>query len=184
MRTCQECNDKYYSRGYCRPHYERYKREGKIKKLPKKDKEPCSNCKEKLENVKGLCEICYSRQWYTKNRDLVNFRNKNRKLQPKYRYHELKRSGKKRNCEVLITMDEYLDFMSVNSHCYYCNLDLNTERGASLDRIDNNKGYSLDNVLPCCSSCNATRGNRFTVEEMKIMINALLEHRSKINEAS
>lgn len=27
-----------------------------------------------------------------------------------------------------------------------------------LDRIDNSKGYTFDNVLPCCKTCNAMKG--------------------------
>lgn len=37
------------------------------------------------------------------------------------------------------------------------------------DRIDNNKGHTKDNCVPCCHLCNITRGNRFTHEEMIII---------------
>lgn len=35
------------------------------------------------------------------------------------------------------------------------------------DRIDNSKGHLKDNCVPCCCTCNLTRGDRFTYEEMK-----------------
>ena len=38
-----------------------------------------------------------------------------------------------------------------------------------LDRIDNTKGHTKDNVVPCCYICNTTRGSNFTYEEMKII---------------
>ena len=35
-----------------------------------------------------------------------------------------------------------------------------------LDRIDNNKGHILENCVLCCETCNMTRGNRFSYDEM------------------
>ncbi len=64
-------------------------------------------------------------------------------------------------------------------YCYYCEGDL-PKCGVALDRMDNNKGYSIDNVLPCCGDCNKTRGDRYTVEETKIMIDSLKLHRKQV----
>lgn len=52
-----------------------------------------------------------------------------------------------------------------NSKCIYCE---NTEN-IGLDRIDNLKGHTKNNVVPCCYICNTTRNNNFSFEEMKIM---------------
>lgn len=46
--------------------------------------------------------------------------------------------------------------------CYYCGDTANI----GCDRIDNNKGHTKDNVIPCCVVCNTTRNNNFTVDEM------------------
>ena len=40
---------------------------------------------------------------------------------------------------------------------------------AGLDRKDNTKGYELDNVVGCCGACNIIRGDRFSIEEMKLL---------------
>ena len=47
--------------------------------------------------------------------------------------------------------------------CHYCG---DTYR-IGCDRIDNTKGHSKDNVIPCCYECNVARGNNFTYEEMR-----------------
>lgn len=47
--------------------------------------------------------------------------------------------------------------------CHYCG---DTYR-IGCDRIDNSKGHSKDNVIPCCYECNVARGNNFTYEEMR-----------------
>jgi hypothetical protein len=36
-----------------------------------------------------------------------------------------------------------------------------------MDRISNDKGYSLDNVVPCCQDCNRRRGTTYSSEEFK-----------------
>lgn len=46
--------------------------------------------------------------------------------------------------------------------CTYCG---DTNR-IGLDRIDNNFGHSVNNVVPCCYECNIMRSNMFSHEEM------------------
>lgn len=48
--------------------------------------------------------------------------------------------------------------------CFYCDT-IDAPRGA--DRIDNDKGHTKSNVVPCCKLCNKTRNDHFTVEEMQ-----------------
>lgn len=52
-----------------------------------------------------------------------------------------------------------------NGQCHYCG---DTKR-LGLDRIDNSKGHTKDNVVLCCYECNIARGNNFTYEEMLIL---------------
>ncbi len=53
--------------------------------------------------------------------------------------------------------------------CHYCRLANDVEAGRGLDRLDNTKGYTPSNVVPCCSLCNMTRGARFTPREMVLI---------------
>lgn len=47
--------------------------------------------------------------------------------------------------------------------CEYCG---GTHR-IGCDRVDNSKGHTKDNVVPCCIECNTARNNFFTYEEMR-----------------
>jgi hypothetical protein len=47
--------------------------------------------------------------------------------------------------------------------CVYCG---DTKR-VGCDRIDNSKGHTKDNVVPCCIECNTARNNYFTYDEMR-----------------
>lgn len=45
--------------------------------------------------------------------------------------------------------------------CHYCGEAIPT---AGLDRVDNTKGYVLDNLVSCCTFCNAAK-NTQTMDE-------------------
>ena len=46
--------------------------------------------------------------------------------------------------------------------CIYCGYT----KKIGCDRIDNSKGHTKDNVVPCCHECNTARSDHFTVSEM------------------
>jgi 5-methylcytosine-specific restriction endonuclease McrA len=63
------------------------------------------------------------------------------------------------------------DFQRLTSeHCHYCGAapaSVKKQAGCNgvyiyngLDRVDNTKGYSLDNVVTCCWECNRDKGNK------------------------
>lgn len=95
----------------------------------------------------------------------------------KGRYGFGKRKAKRQELIWDITREQHAELL--NRPCYYCSVSLLDEMGVGLDRIDNNKGYILSNVLPCCGNCNKTRGDRFSIEEMKLMITTLLDFRNR-----
>lgn len=54
------------------------------------------------------------------------------------------------------------------SDCFYCGMPPSNKYGSEklngdfiysgIDRVDNNKGYILGNVVPCCAKCNTAKG--------------------------
>src|SRR5271157_1122349 len=82
----------------------------------------------------------------------------------------------------------YEDFISViNSGaatCFYCGVKISWAKyvsslkdrkmNYSLDRKDNSKGYSKDNVVACCKECNYTKSDVYTFEEMLMLKPALM----------
>ena len=97
----------------------------------------------------------------------------------KRKYHRVKADAKVRKINFNISFEEFSNI--VTKPCYYCNGELATSAGSSLDRINNDKsiGYIVENVLPCCGRCNQTRNVHWTVEETKFMIQAVLEFRNR-----
>lgn len=56
----------------------------------------------------------------------------------------------------------------LNSECYYCG----KEKADGIDRVNSNKDYTIDNVVPCCGICNRMK-NKFS-------LNLFLEQVDKI----
>lgn len=50
--------------------------------------------------------------------------------------------------------------------CCYCGT---TAEPIGSDRLNNDKGHTRENVVPCCKICNKVRNNIFTHEEMKLL---------------
>jgi len=82
-------------------------------------------------------------------------------------YSTYQKGSLKRNLDFQITREEFSTITSQN--CFYCNSEPKqsyyyaTTRKVrvfnGLDRKDNNKGYTLDNVVPCCKTCNFGKHN-------------------------
>ena len=76
--------------------------------------------------------------------------------------------------------------------CHYCKRILDeiladTEdslnrrvRRLSIDRIDNSKGYTIDNIVLCCFRCNYTKSDFFTEKEM-LKIGKIIQNKLRIH---
>jgi len=62
-----------------------------------------------------------------------------------------KQSAKNRNLSWKISFKRYMALVSLP--CYYCS-GLLPSFGGGLDRLDRFKGYTNNNVVQCCKSCN------------------------------
>jgi hypothetical protein len=82
------------------------------------------------------------------------------------------------------------DFVKLTEikQCHYCkeaifwtarNLPKNGS-GYNLDRKVNAIGYTFENVVVCCKTCNRVKGGTFTYGEFVHMMNALLAYRESI----
>jgi len=57
--------------------------------------------------------------------------------------------ARKRNIEWDLSKAEFNSFWK--KPCYYCGSKIDT---IGIDRIDSSKGYTIDNVVSCCETCN------------------------------
>lgn len=88
-----------------------------------------------------------------------------------------KRQAGQRGYSFDLTDEQF--FKITKQNCYYCGAKPNntihkkTHNGAytynGIDRIDNTKGYIMDNVVPCCHPCNQAKSKR-TLQEFKVWV--------------
>lgn len=64
-------------------------------------------------------------------------------------FHKYKRSAKNRGYEFTLSMAFFVQH--VHAECHYCGEVISK---VGFDRVDNAKGYTEDNVVPCCPPCN------------------------------
>jgi hypothetical protein len=116
----------------------------------------------------------YNRDYRKKNAERIDTVNREWKKRPENRIKIAQRSARDRGLEWSISLDEFRSLVSLP--CHYCSGS--TEgTGAGLDRIDNSLGYSVSNVLPCCTACNKIRGEAMSVYEAERVIAYLMELR-------
>ena len=86
------------------------------------------------------------------------------------KYLALKNSAKDRNIEFGLTLSKLTKLMR-QSRCYYSNvlfIDGDPIYSRSIDRVDNNKGYTDSNTVACTIKLNQKKGN-LTIEEIELL---------------
>lgn len=94
----------------------------------------------------------------------------------KYVLREYVSGAKDRGIEFNLTENEFRELTQKN--CYYCGIEpqqIKNKNGSHIfkiskyiyngvDRVDNSRGYVINNCVSCCKNCNIAKGTR-TVEE-------------------
>ena len=90
-----------------------------------------------------------TKKYYQKNKNYVREYFKKYRQKPEVKFKAYKQSAKRRNIEFNLTFVQFILFWQ--KPCYYCRDKVET---IGLDRVDNKKGYNLDNVVSSCMICN------------------------------
>lgn len=96
-------------------------------------------------------------------------------------YFDYRNRAKKNGLEFCLNKDDFKKL--ILNECYYCKKSYSNckkRQGNELmyngiDRIDNTKGYILENVRTCCTMCNTMKMN-YTEEEFKDHIEKLYKN--------
>ena len=80
------------------------------------------------------------------------------------RYRRAKERAAKRNLEFALTREEF-EAITIRP-CHYCGSTTRPSRGSGIDRVDNLKGYTVQNSVPACTLCNTVKGSVFTEWQM------------------
>ena len=162
-----------------RKRSEKEKEQTKIRALEwykhNKERKKLYDTKRREEKFEMLSE---QRKSYNKsNKEKIVKKQHEYNKKPENRFKRGIRQAKNRGIEWAISLEDYLKIIS--KRCFYDKVDLHNEMGCGLDRIDNEKGYFIENVVQCCGNCNTIRGNKLTHEEMQVAMKAVLRLRGK-----
>jgi hypothetical protein len=99
-------------------------------------------------------------------------------------YSKYKCNAKKKGFSFELSKEEFFEIVSKN--CFYCGeIPTNIEKSRNnngdfihngIDRIDSNKGYTVDNAVACCWKCNKAKNNT-NVSDFYEWINKVYKHK-------
>lgn len=117
------------------------------------------------------------KEWCVQNPDKCKQYDDKYNSSLKGRYNTAKGNAKRRGKSFTISFEDFCN--EINKPCYYCNNEIGDKSitGSGLDRVDNTKGYDLDNIKSCCKVCNTIKGNFLTTEETMIAVKAIIDFR-------
>lgn len=126
------------------------------KAIYRSGKQPCTKCVKEndlsvdmkhsnrnLKRWKGYHTIDRERK---KMENVIRYRSTRQ-----YRWSVLKTCAKKRGLSLCLEQDDVLKMMK--EPCFYCER-IGDNISHSLDRLDNEREYTANNVVTCCSQCN------------------------------
>lgn len=174
LRVCKECrSNQQIERLKSKPGYRDW--HDHIASLPIHflKERTCYICHERKDSSKfksrKTCQDCYAISQ-------IKYRYKAGTV--KHRYVHLRFSAQRRGIEFNLDRELFYEwFNNQKKECIYCNktfeqVQVSTDRldikskNLSIDRLNNNIGYQIDNIGICCGRCNMIKGNFFTRDEM------------------
>lgn len=118
----------------------------------------------------------YEAEYRKKNKAKVKNNGDRKARTPATRFKFSQKRAAQKGKEFTLSFEEYSKL--IEDPCYYCEGHFGkVECAIGLDRLDNSLGYVTGNAVSCCYTCNVLRGDRFTPEETKIAVQAILTHR-------
>lgn len=94
-------------------------------------------------------------------------------------YNYLVSTAAKRGIPVAISFKQFSEMLASAKGCFYCDKPLPRHKYStqssirvsktSLDRLDNEQGYTVQNTVACCSACNLTKFRWLHADEMRIV---------------
>ena len=79
------------------------------------------------------------------------------------RYKSYKKRCEAKYLKFDITLQEFN--FQINRSCYICS----KQKSGGLDRVDNNIGYTEENIYPCCFDCNRMKSNKTKEQFLKYL---------------
>jgi len=162
--SCKQCNKAYReaNKEYYKEYYKAYNEANKesLKEYKKAYNE--ANKESIKEYSKAYYEANkeslkeYSKAYNEANKESLKEYSKAHNRTPKGKYTKIKRGAKVREINFALPFQIY-ESKLWGEPCHYCGVDIEV---TGLDRKDSSKGYTPDNVVPCCWDCNRIKKDK------------------------
>lgn len=119
-----------------------------------RERNRCTECRRSKNRRWRLNNIEHVRESNRKNCRAWRLRNPGLAVR-RHRFSAAKSKAKYKGLLWTLTEEQHIEFLK--KPCDYCGGPL-PETQIGLDRVDNQKGYELGNVVPCCTKCNFIKG--------------------------
>lgn len=155
-------------------------------------KKTCAKCKEEklltdyrnsckgLDKKQSYCRKCQNaavRKWENTHKDKAKQNSKDYSQTINGRYLYCIRTSKKRKIAFSLTKSQFTEL--INKLCHYCvGMFPGTNTCYGIDRKNNLLGYTYENCLPCCGTCNKIKNNFLSVEETEVAVKAIMKLRN------
>ncbi len=117
-----------------------------------------------------------TKTWRLKHKEKVREYHKKSIRTLNARFRNSRKNAGNRHKEWALTIEQYK--LITNLPCYYCGGYFGkVETGSGLDRLDNNIGYTITNIVSCCYTCNKIKNDTLTVSETKEVIKVIINMR-------
>lgn len=169
--ACISCGTsliRHGSRGYCVNCYARELHRWKMKKWSLKH-DACIQCNSNLKRhiAHGYCKECYYHLKHLKNKTNIY-------IMIKSRYNDMVKRSRKKCCE-LCSFNEFKEFALKSEEfkrlrAEWIDSNFEYKLSPSVDRINNNRGYSIDNIQFLTTSNNVKKGRKEINQGKKVLL--------------
>ncbi len=102
------------------------------------------------------CKVCRKAHYEANKETLLERHKAYYYRDPRRKWTIIKAAAKRRNINFSLPFELY-ETQLWGKPCHYCGCGLEV---TGLDRKDSSKGYSRDNVVPCCGLCNIKKNTK------------------------
>jgi len=165
-KNCHCSDAKETQEGYRRKHSD------PNKVWPSEYMKTCSRCKKELNAEKHFYYHFYRFDGYKAE---CRGCSKIEKQTPRAKYSTLKSGAKRRKIEWGLNFEDASGLLLQD--CHYCGKPSVEEvKIHGLDRVDNDRGYHIDNVVTCCEQCNTSKSTQTYEDFIKQAHNIAQRH--------
>lgn len=135
----------------------------------------CQACRNRQSEIRKTDQdIKRKKLYYARNRDRVGIYGHEYRRSLQGRFKKARSAAKRAEVLFNISFEQYQEIIS--APCFYCEgFFPPVTAGSGLDKMNPSEGYTVNNCVSCCDTCNTLKNDMFSPEETKAAITAIIK---------